>query len=444
MLLEFRFCATSEHSLPLSSGDWDDCCKVRYPNLPVQPSGPALSNAVYPSGGSAPGVTPVNVSPSYSFHGLDPNFVPPFAHEMNLSLEQSLPGKLSLQVGYVGTRGMRLPVFLDAELVGQSPHGLATYLVQDANNNITKTITAPVYLPTDRRPALNSAGQQLSSFNTGYSIANTWYNSLAVTARRPFANGLEILGNFTWAHASDDGQVQGANGTFYGGDVPSDPNNIRFDNGPSDIDIRNRGSITFVYQPTFKVSNMLASQLANGWQFSGAEIASAGEPIFLGVSGTIYSGNTSSSSYADESGIFGGAMSSSTGGATSGRPPQIGRNSIPMPGFNDFDMRLTRNFKIHENISLQLNAEAFNLLNHKIITGVNGTYTTFLAPAAKATAGALTYTCASITPPTGSRDSGCFVPYTGTGLSAFDATSSTSSSTLYTSRQLQLSGKLFF
>ena len=134
---------------------------------------------------------------------------------MNLSLEQSLPGKLSLQVGYVGTRGMRLPVFLDAELVGQAPHGLATYLVQDANNNITKTITVPVYLPTDRRPALNSAGQQLSSFNTGYSVANTWYNSLAVTARRPFANGLEILGNFTWAHASDDGQVQGANGTFY-------------------------------------------------------------------------------------------------------------------------------------------------------------------------------------------------------------------------------------
>jgi len=193
----------------------------------------------------------------------------------------------------------------------------------------------------------------LSSFNTGFSVANTWYNAMAVTVRRPFANGLEILGNYTWAHASDDGQVQGSNGTFYGGDTPTDPNNIRFDNGPSDIDIRSRGSISFVYQPSFKVGNMLASQLINGWQFSGTEIASGGEPIFLGVSGTIYSGNTSSSSYADESGIFGGAMSSSSGSATSGRPPEIGRNSIPMPGFNDLDMRVTRNFKIHENIALQ-------------------------------------------------------------------------------------------
>ena len=117
---------------PQVPGTGTTAAKLRYPNLPVQPSGPSLSNAVYPTGGAAPGVTPVTVTPSYSFHGLDPNFVPPFAHEMNLSLEQSLPGKLSLQVGYVGTRGMRLPVFLDAELVGQTPHGLATYLVQDA------------------------------------------------------------------------------------------------------------------------------------------------------------------------------------------------------------------------------------------------------------------------------------------------------------------------
>jgi hypothetical protein len=36
------------------------------------------------------------------------------------------------------------------------------------------------------------------------------------------------------------------------------------------------------------------------------------------------------------------------------------------------------------------------------------------------------------------------VPYTGTGLSAFGATSSTSSSTLYTARQLQVSAKMFF
>jgi hypothetical protein len=408
--------------------------RLKYPNLPYTPSGPALSGSLYPSGGTAPTVTPLTTAASYSFHGLDPNFVPPFAHEMNLSVEQSLPGKISLQLGYVGTRGMRLPVFVDSNLVGVKPSGQATYVVQDATNTVTKQFTVPVYRPADRR------NTGLASFNTGYSVANTWYNSMAVTVRRPFANGLEVLGNFTWAKATDTGQVQGANGTFYGGDVPSDPNNIKFDNGPSDTDIRNRGSLSFVYQPRIMESNAWVKNIVDGFQFAGAEIASGGEPIFLGVQNNIYGGNGASTSYGDQGGIFGGAISSGSGLSTNGHPPQIGRNSIYMPGFNDLDLRVSRDVPIHESIHMQINAEAFNVLNHQIITGVNGTYTTFLAPGASSG----NYKCATITAPSGSFEQGCFVPYTGTGLQAFGATSSTSSSTLYGSRQVQLSAKLFF
>jgi len=407
---------------------------VMFPDLPFTPSGPALSAALYPTGGNAPAVSAASVTPSYSFHGLDPNFVPPLAHEMNLSVEQALPGKMSLSVGYVGTRGMRLPVFIDANLLGQTPHGMATYTVQNASNVVTQTITVPVYLPTDRR------NQALSSFNTGESIANTWYNSMAVTVRRPYANGLEVLLNYTWAKATDDGQVQGANGTFYGGDTPSDPNNIRFDNGKSDINVTNRMTLSFVYQPQIMKDNKWVKNILDDFKFSGAEIASGGEPIFLGESGTIYAGNTSSSSYADLSGIFGGAMSSSSGSATSGRPPQIGRNSINMPGFNDFDLRVSRNIPIHEKIYMQFAADAFNLLNHQIVTGVQSTYTTYLAQGK--TGGS--YVCNAFSAPTGSTAQGCFVPYTGTGLTQFGATSSTSSSNLYTARQLQVSAKLFF
>jgi hypothetical protein len=408
--------------------------RLQYPNLPYTPSGPSISGSLRPSGGAAPAVTPITAAASYSFHGLDPKFVPPFAHEMNLSLEQSLPGRISLQIGYVGTRGMRLPVFVDSNLIGVKPSGQATYAVQDANNNVTKQFTVPVYRPTDRR------NPGLASFNTGFSVANTWYNSMAVTARRPFANGLEVVGNFTWAHATDTGQVQGAFGTFYGGDTPSDPNNIRFDNGPSDIDIRNRGSLSFVYQPEIMKSNFFMKNIVDGFQFAGAEIASGGEPISMSVQNNIYSGNGASTSYGDQGGIFGGAISSSSGLSANGHPPQIGRNSISMPGFNDFDVRLTRDVPIHESIHMQFNAEAFNLLNHTVITGVNGTYTTFLAP--NASSGS--FKCNAITAPTGSFQQGCFVPYTGTGTAAFAATSSTSSSSLYGSRQLQFSAKLFF
>ncbi|HEY4382753.1 MAG TPA: TonB-dependent receptor [Acidobacteriaceae bacterium] len=411
--------------------------RLRYPNVPVQNSGPALSSALFPSGGSAPAILGPTANPAYSFHGLDPNFVPPLAHEWNMSVEQQMPGKMSLQVGYVATRGMRLPVFVDANLLGQTPHGVGTYLVQDANNNVTKTLTVPVYLPSDRR------NTSLSSFNTGESVANTWYNSMAVTVRRPFANGIDLLLNYTWARATDTGQVGGANGTFYGGDVPSDPNNVKADNGPSDIDIRNRMTLSFVYQPKIMEQNKWVKHILDDFQFAGTEIASGGQPIFMSVGGTIYAGNTSSSSYADLGGIYGGAMSSSTGGATNGRPPQIGRNSIYAPGYNDVDLRVSRDVPIFEGIKLQFSADAFNLLNHQIVTSVQSGYTTFMVPGATPVkVGTSTYSCAAV--PVGSTTRGCFVPTTNTGLNAFGVTSSTSGSILYGARQMQFSAKLVF
>jgi carboxypeptidase family protein len=409
-----------------------------YPNVPFTPTGPSLASALFPTGGAAPAVKGPSIIGTQSFHGLDPNFVPPYTHEMSLSLEQALPGKISLQVGYVGTRGMRLPVFVDANLIGQTPHGTRTYNVLTsvaAGATLIKQLTVPVYLPTDRR------NTSLASFNTGFSVANTWYNSMAVTVQRPFANGLEVLANYTWAKATDTDQVEGNNGTFFGGDTPLDPNNIRLENGPSDIDIRNRFTMNFVYQPRIFMSNPVVKQALDEWRFSANEIASGGEPIFLGMSGTVYSGNTSATSYGDEGGIYGGAMSSSSGSATTGRPPQIGRNSIYMPGFNDVDFRVTRIFPIHDQISLQINGEAFNTLNHTIVTGVNGTYSQYTAATGT---GSSVATCAgSGAAPTGSALQGCISPYTGTGLSAFGVTSGTNN-LLSSARQLQVSAKLTF
>jgi hypothetical protein len=345
---------------------------------------------------------------------------------MNLSVEQSMPGKMSLQVGYVGTRAMRLPVFLDANLVGQTPHGIRSFYVQDANNTIINTLTVPYYLPTDR---INTS---LTSYNTGFSVANTWYNSLAVTVRRPFANGFEALMNYTWERATDTGQVQGSFGTFYGGDTPLDPNNVRGENGLSDIDVRNRMTLSFVYQPKIMEGNVWVKNILDDFQFSGDDTASAGQPISLSMSGTISGGA--------EGNIYGGAMSSSSGSSTTGRPPQIGRNSIVGPGFNNLDFRVSRNVPIHDSTYLQFAAEAFNLVNHQIITSVQGGYSSYLGTGVKSGA----YTCSSLAPPTGSTAGGCIVPSTSTGLNIFGTTSNTSSSNLYTARQLQMSAKLFF
>lgn len=408
----------------------------KYPNVPFPVTGPSLAGALYPNGGAAPTVNGPSVQGAQSFHGLDPKFVPPYAHEADLSVEQALPGKMSLSLGWVATRGMRLPVFLDANLIGQTPSGVRTYDVLNAANAVTQVLTVPVYRQADRR---NGA---LTQYNTGFSAANTWYNGAALTVRRPFANGLEVIGNYTWAHATDTSQVGGASGTFYGGDVPLDPNNVRAENGPSDTDIRNRFTLTFVYSPKLFEGNKLLKQVVDGFTFSGSEIASGGQPIYLGLGGsTIYSG--SGTSYGADGGIYGGAMSSGSGAATQGRPPQIGRNSIYGPGFNDFDLRMAHNIPIFEKIYMQLSVEAFNVLNHTIITSVNSTYSQYANSAATGACSTAVGSATAATVPAGSALQGCISPYSGTGLSAFGATSGTNNG-LYTARQAQFSAKLFF
>ncbi len=410
---------------------------LQYPNVPFLPPGPPLSTAITPDGGAKPAVAGGGALGAQSFHGLDPNFVPPYAHEMEFGVEQALPGKMSLSVGYVGTRGMRLPVFVDANLIGRTPTGSKTYNVVDASNNLIKQLTVPVYQISDR------AIPTLQSYNTGFSVANTWYHSMAISLRRPFKNGLEVLANYTWSHSTDTGQVNGQNGTFYGGDVPLDPNKPSRDNGNSDNDIRNRFVMGFVYQPKIMEGNKIVKLALDDFMFSGGFTASGGQPIFLGMSGTVYSGG--SGSYGSGGNIYGGAISSGSGVATTGRPPQIGRNSIFAPGYNDLDFRVTREVPIHDSIKLQFVGEAFNLVNHRIITGVNSTYSLYnsaVAPTMSAPSPACNLS--TQTPgPAGSPLQGCIGPNTATGGSAFGTPSSTSN-TLYGPRQLQVSAKLFF
>jgi hypothetical protein len=161
------------------------------------------------------------------------------------------------------------------------------------------------------------------------------------------------------------------------------------------------------------------------------------------MSGTVYSGSTSPTSYADDGGIYGGAISSGSGGPTTGRAPQVGRNSIYMPGFNNVDFRITRNIPIHDNISMQIVGEAFNLLNHNIITGVVGTYSQYANSVVPTTAVPNPVCNSTASAPAGSVMQGCISPFTGTGLNAFKATSGSNNS-LVGPRQLQLSAKFTF
>ncbi len=403
---------------------------LSFPDVPFLPPGPPLSGALYPTGGAAPTVTGVNASASASFHGLSPDFVPPLTHEFDLAMEQALPGKMSLSIGYVGSRALRLPVFLDANLVGQKPSGQRAFNITYPNGT-TKLVSVPYYLTTDR------IDPTLTSINAGFSVANTWYNGMAVTVRRPFDHGLEVLLNYTWAKALDDDMVQGAFGTFYGGNPVLDPNNLKGEYGRSDLDMRNRFVGTILWKPEFFESNPIMKHGLDGFTFSGTATESTGFPIVAGMNAP--SSVVASTPAAADGNIFGGAMSSSSGAATTGRPPEIQRNSQPGPGVRNIDFRVTREVPIHDKIYMQFIGEAFNLFNQEIVSSTNTTFANLVAPTSS------TGACPAASGlPAGTSFAGCIGPYVPSSHAGAFGVKTGTNSLLYGPRQLQLSAKFFF
>jgi hypothetical protein len=385
------------------------------------PPGPAPVNQV--TGAPNPAVDTGLALGTISARGLDPNFKNPESMSFDLAVEQELPYHSSLTVSYVGNRGLRLPVFVDTNV---DPASAVTNTYQFLPKNGTpQTISLPFY--TARLS--NNTGSVL----TGFSDVNSNYHSFVATVRKPFSNGVEVLANYTWARAMDGGQVSGVNGTFNGTDTPIDP----FARGKrlgrsaeyarSDLDVRGRFVGSIVASPTVNriVENSAVRYALNGFTVSGSVTAQSGEPITGVMAGAPVSRIA-------DGGLTGAELSLFNSGTPGRVPDQVaGRNAFKGPGIHNVDARISRDFPIHENIKLQVFAEAFNLANHKNVFAVSTNLYNFLASGQSANG----FSC-----PAG--NSGCIVPLAASST-PFGTTTSTTGG-LFGPRQVQLTAKLFF
>ena len=106
------------------------------------------------------------------------------------------------------------------------------------------------------------------------------------------------------------------------------------------------------------------------------------------------------------------------------------RNSFEGPGIHNTDARISRSFPIvKEGYNLELAAEVFNVANHRNILGVSSALTAYSAPGSSAACPA-------------SATAGCFGALSATTTPFLGETSTTS--TIYTPRQLQLVAKFNF
>jgi hypothetical protein len=319
-------------------------------NISVNPT--QAGAPVFPSVFASAGTLPQS---SVSLQYASDNFYSPYMQQGTLSVEREIRPDLGLTVSYLWSRGVGLVVQQDVNL--GAPGGTYTYSIRDTAGNETGRFTTPVWVIGNR---VDRRYSRILRIENG---GNSWYNGLAVQVNKRMSHGISAKLAYTWSHAIDDANQQGAswnisstfnNATYTG--------NYRYDRGSSGLDQRHRAVVNWMWDPTFtSSSSALARYLVNGWGISGILTLASAQPVTptVNVSGTQFSG------------VSFGQTNTLNGQGGWTRVPFLPVSSLNVDRIRRLDARLTREIPIRESVRAQLMFEAFNVFNMMYNTQVS-------------------------------------------------------------------------
>lgn len=243
------------------------------------------------------------------------------------TVERELADNLALSVTYQGNKASNLPVALNVNLAPAGTAADGTRLWSTANR----------------------ADPRYGNIFVSESIGEQRYDGLVAVLTKRLSAGNSFQLSYHLSKANGAAFVNDFTG-FGVFTSPSDPLSLEADRGPSDFDMRNRFSATFVYEPSMQLPGA-AGALLNNWQLSSRLIASDGFR-FTATTGQDRNGDT----------IF------------NDRPIGQGYNAFELPGYVALDLRLDRTVPLGKGKRIELIAEGFNLTNRLNPTNVNRTW----------------------------------------------------------------------
>jgi hypothetical protein len=346
---------------------------------------PYVSRGAYKqtAGQSAPLQTTDSLFPSFASAGVavpaDNSFIAvipppvwhdPYVQQYSLSVQRALGRNTTLEVNYVGNRGLHL---LSRDNVAQ------VYAPADPAACIANPSAAGCTI-ADRAPYPNF-GVYIEDDYIGYSL----YNAMNVKFEHR-ARDLAVTAVYTYAKSLDDKSAAAAVGaTSNGWQGFLNNHDPSLDYGPSDFDVPNRFVGSLVYKLPFGrgkhflgSASKLADAAVGGWQLNGLLNAQNGFPFSAtGADGTGAGAGQLQLNATNRANQVGEAYPSGfnkTLGewfntAAFVQPESYtygntGRNILRLPSWYDVDMSLFKNFNFTERTSLQLRLETFNTFNH--------------------------------------------------------------------------------
>lgn len=379
-------------------------------------AGPGIPNFLA-SGGIPP--TPNPITDPAEAKAATSAYIPdqkvPYSITYTLSFQRQFLQDWSLELRYLGTRGIHLLTQnrINAQSVVNPNRFLPTYFSAPTQAQIDAlTLTrAQLENVSPILPAYEAAGFD-QNFIVGFlSNGNSTYHGFSAQLNRRLARGWQSSAAYTWSHLIDDTTAE-VFSTVLSPRRVQDFQNLRAERANSALDRRHRFVLSSVYDlPFFRQnSNWFLRSILGGFSFAGTYSWESGEyaTVRSGVDSNLNFDNAGDRTILNPSGVEGtgsavtpllktctvfnanGSCALSTAERTVGylavNPnaqyiqagvgalATAGRNTLQLPGINNLDFSVFKNFQLYEDVKLQIRADLFNALNHaQFVPGsVNG------------------------------------------------------------------------
>lgn len=296
------------------------------------------------TGSQNPTLFPANLT----IIGWGPTFDTPSAMHYNLSVQQQVGDNIGVELGYVGSRGKNLPMFIE---------------INPIVSGSTRKYPAFALL----RPTMT--------------VAESWYNSLQASVRMRPTKGINFLASYTLGDAKD--HVSGLNiggenrqvlPVTLGDDASLDAA-LAQEKGPALFDVRHRFVFSFGAElPKLEDRSPLVRHVLGGWQLNGIFQGQTGFPFTVTDPVLAANGFTNRPDMTCDPNQGGqgnttqwfntSCFARRTGAATLALPTQS-RNAVRGPGFNRTDLSVFKTFAFSGRKQLQIRIEGFNVFNQE-------------------------------------------------------------------------------
>ena len=316
--------------------------------------------------------------PLVSTLGYDTHNKLPYGIHYNFTIQRQLGGSMVLSVGYVGTLGRKLLSISEAN--GGNPDlclSLRGSGVMAGTQECGRFLEDSTFTRPDGSQVFGTRSPFGHNFGTTFyegNWANSDYNSLQASLERRAGNS-SFLFAYTWSKSMD-------NGSFFNDRINFA--NHALSRALSNFDVTHNFIASYTYAIPFgRAFSRLPKRLVNGWEIAGITRFATGLPVALfgafdqslhGTSGVDMPNFSGPLVYAGDPRDNGHLWMTRSGFSV----PALGsfgtapRRFFHGPGFNNWNLGLHKDTRIHESMTLEIRAEFFNAFNHAQFANPNG------------------------------------------------------------------------